>query len=88
MPVQGVQDEQLGVINTPPRPVSKLKRIRLHSVTARMRNLMISFNVFITRELSAIGRKSLGSFGLSFLGIGITVESFQMSGMVHVSTEV
>ena len=27
MPVQGVQDEQLGIINTPPRSVSKLKRI-------------------------------------------------------------
>ena len=40
-------------------------------------------------EVSAIGRRSsLGSFGLSFLGIGITVESFQMSGMVHVSVEV
>ena len=49
---------------------------------------MISFNVFKTRELSAIGRKSLGSFGLSFLGIRITAESFQMSGMVHVSMEV
>ena len=47
---------------------------------------MIFFpNVFITREVSAIGRKSLGSFGLSFLGIGITAESFQMSGMVYVS---
>ena len=30
--------------------------------------------------MSAIGRKSLGSFGLSFLGIGITVESFQNVG--------
>ena len=49
---------------------------------------MIFSNVFITREVSAIGRKSLGSFGLSFLGIGITVESFQMSGMMHVSMEV
>jgi len=49
---------------------------------------MIFSNVFITREVSAIGRKSLGSFGLSFLGIGITVESFQMSGMVPVSIEV
>ena len=49
--------------------------------------LMI-FSVFITRKVSAIGQKSLGSFGLSFLGIRITVESFQMSGMVHVSMEV
>ena len=49
---------------------------------------MIFSNVFITREVSAIGRKSLGSFGLSFLGIGITAESFQMSGMVPVSIEV
>ena len=53
-----------------------------------MKNLMIFSNVFITREVGAIGRKSLGSFGLSFLGIGITLESFQMSGMVHVSMEV
>ena len=46
------------------------------------------FSVFITRKVSAIGQKSLGSFGLSCLGIRITVESFQMSGMVHVSMEV
>ena len=57
-------------------------------MTARMKNLMIFANVFITRKVSAIGRKSLGSFGLSFLSIGITVQSFQMSGMVHVSMEV
>ena len=57
-------------------------------MTARMKNLMIFSNVFIAREVSAIGRKSLGSLGLSFLGIGITVERFQMSGMVHVSMEV
>ena len=57
-------------------------------MTARMKNLMIFSNVFITREVSAIGRKSLGSFGLSFLGIGTTAESFQMSGMVYVSIEV
>ena len=57
-------------------------------MTARMKSVMIFSNVFITREVSAIGRKSLGSFGLSFLGIGITIESFQMSGMVHVSMEV
>ena len=46
------------------------------------------FQRFHNMEVSAIGRRSLGSFGLSFLGIGITVESFQMSGMVHVSVEV
>ena len=49
---------------------------------------MISFNVLITRELGAIVRTSLGTFGLSFLVIKITVETFQMSGMVHVSMEV
>ena len=57
-------------------------------MTATMKNLMIFSNIFITREVSAIGRKSLCSFGLSFLGIEITVESFQISGMVHVSVEV
>ena len=49
---------------------------------------MFCSNDFIIREVSATGRKSLGSFGLSFLGIGITVESVQISGMVHVSMEV
>ena len=43
-------------------------------MTARMKNLMIFSNVFITRQVSSIGRKSLGSLGLSFLGTGVTVE--------------
>ena len=33
MSVQGVQDEQLGVINTPPRPVSKLNPVCFTSLT-------------------------------------------------------
>ena len=49
---------------------------------------MIFSQRFHNMEVSAIGRKSLGRFGLSFLSIGITVESFQMSGKVHVSMEV
>ena len=42
---------------------------------------MIFSNVFITREVSAIGRKSLGSFGLSFSGIGNTVESLNITDL-------
>ena len=53
-----------------------------------MMDFMIFSNVFVTMEVSATGRKSLGSFGLSFFGIGITVDNFQIAGTMHVSTEV
>ena len=60
----------------------------MHSVTVSMMDFVIFSNVVITREVSATGQKSMGSFGLSFFGIGITVDNFQIAGTMHVSTEV
>ena len=71
-----------------PGHYTNCRESRLRSVTVRMMDFMIFSNVFVTREVSATGRKSLGSFGLSFFGIGITVDNFQIAGTMHVSTEV